>query len=833
MLLALLLRGFIAGVYLPQSGFRIDIVDFTAWAQRLARGGPGAFYATDYFSDYPPGYLYVLWVLGKLGAALTGVVGQDATAGLVKIPGILSDLGVAGLLFALSRRFLDGRFGRSGETIGLVAATIYLFNPGTIFDSSVWGQVDSVGTLVVLATIYFLGRGWTEVAAVGAVVALLVKFQFGFLIPVVAVVGLRRHLLGRSSDLALDGRPDPLRVLTSLAAGFGSLTLLILPFGLTLWSPDPAVPSLVGKVAEAAGTYTGLSINAFNLWRNPFSGLGSAVAWGCDVAAGPGGEGCAGGVAFTLGGLVVSWQLVGTVLFAAAAVVALWQIARRDDVPGVLLGTLVLAVAFFVLPTRVHERYLFPALALAAPFVLRNWRWAALYGVLSLSFFMNVYWAYTIDWSYAGPEILNPGVGGKPMARDPLLASSLLTDWGVYLLSFMIVLALGWLISRALAVARRPSDERVGETALHAAAAPGEPAEAESPEAPEPTEDRLPAPRGEWRPAGFGWLRSTRSDPLLREPMRRFDRLDALLVVVFVLGAFVFRLWRLDLPQSMHFDEVYHARSATEWLADWEHGWKRDAYEWTHPMLAKYLIAAGIEIADPNKVTATVPLDGAPAAIAVAPKRAAHGHQRSVIFLADGTDRIVARDALNGEQVASWTAGTAVSALAYDAEGERLLAGSTASGSVLVYPLSAFLSHVGPRAPPPSAPPIETGLDSVSQIAVHWRADLSVTAPPQDDVLLFGGTSGIAEVDRASGNVLAIQRPAERGTGLCRGDLRRGPAPLGARGRSGPRPRRRARRRHAQGDTNHRAARRAGGAAHRPRRRHRPAGVDPGRAAPR
>ena len=74
---------------------------------------------------------------------------------------------------------------------------------------------------MLLATIYALARGWTEVAALGAVVALLVKFQFAFLIPVVAIVGLRRHLFGRSSDPELDGRREPLRVLTSLAVGVG------------------------------------------------------------------------------------------------------------------------------------------------------------------------------------------------------------------------------------------------------------------------------------------------------------------------------------------------------------------------------------------------------------------------------------------------------------------------------------------------------------------------------------------------------------------------------------------------------------------------------------
>ena len=153
---------------------------------------------------------------GNRRRALTPLVGQNATGGLVKIPGILADVGVAWLLFVICRRWGGEliertRFRVDAETLGLVAAVIYLFNPGTIFDSAVWGQIDSVGTLVLLATIYALARGWTEMAAIGAVVALLIKFQFAFLIPIVAIVGIRRHLLGRSTDPEHDGQRDPLR----------------------------------------------------------------------------------------------------------------------------------------------------------------------------------------------------------------------------------------------------------------------------------------------------------------------------------------------------------------------------------------------------------------------------------------------------------------------------------------------------------------------------------------------------------------------------------------------------------------------------------------------
>jgi predicted membrane-bound dolichyl-phosphate-mannose-protein mannosyltransferase len=492
--------------------------------------------------------------------------------------------------------------------------------------------------------------------------------------------------------------------------------------------------SLIHKFIDAANTYHGLSINAFNLWRNPWSGLGDAMQWGCDAPSVAPDTGCVGGIAFTVGSTVVTWQLVGVVLFGIAALIALWQVGRRDDIIGLLVATLVLAVAFFALPTRVHERYLFPALALAAPLVLRNWRWATLYGVVSLSFFANIYWAYTADWSFVPGPVYNPGLGGLPMTRDPFLATTLFTDWGIYLLSTMIVVALIWLLWRSLRLGLASPDASTDRTDATPAELP-----------PELVVEGAPLPAGHggqrW---GFGWLRSDPGDPLLREPMRRLDRLDLLLLIGFVLFAFLFRLWRLDLPRSMHFDEVYHARSATEWLADWEHGWTRDTYEWTHPMLAKYLIAAGIVVADPNKVTGSTPLPSAATALAVAPARSAHGHPRSIAFL--GSDsQIVARDAVSGEQVAAWSVDAPVAALAYDGDNERLLVAEQGSGEVAVFALDAFLSHTGQRAPPPDAPPIDAGIDSVTRIVV----------PRSGSLILFVGPNGIGEVERTTGAPLA------------------------------------------------------------------------------
>ena len=748
LVLGLALRVFIAGVYLPLSGFRIDVGDFTAWGQRLASLGPAHFYEQGYFSDYPPGYLYVLWVLGSIGALLGPIVGIDATGGLVKIPGIAADIGVAWLLFVIARRWGASLTQRVlPETLGLIAATIYLFNPGVVFDSSVWGQIDSVGTLVLLATIYALGRGWTEAASFGAVLALLVKFQFAFLIPIVAIVGIKRHLLGRSSDPERAGRREPLRVLSSLGVGIGSLTVLMLPFGMTLYAPladgnprgllglftapDPST-SLIGKLMEAAETYKGLSVNAINAWRNPWSGLGDTLHWGDDRTVG-----------ITLGSLALTWQQVGMLLFAAVALVGLWQVARRDDMRGVLLASALLAIAFFVLPTRVHERYLFPALALAAPLVLSSRAWPWLYGALSLSFFANVYWVYTEDWSFAG-GVTNPGAGGLPMAQDAFLTSTLLTDWGIWLLAALIVVVLGVVIVRSVRLAL---------------AAP----EADAPPAPPPEAARARAAPVAWNQApaasGIGWLAPNPADAYLHEPPRRLDRRDLLLVLALVAFALVFRLWRLDVPRGQHFDEVYHARSAAEWLSAWENGWDRDVYEWTHPMLAKYLIAGGMLAANPNRVESSEPLPGPVTSLAVAPERQSRGYTRSIAFSSDGSPRVVVSDATTGEQLASWDAGGPIASLAYDPEAPRLLVGRADSGTVETYELAGLLASPDGRAPP-AGPSIASGLDMVSQVVVPDGAT---------DPVLVRGASGVSVIDRGSDAVVGTAPGAFGGIGFVTG----------------------------------------------------------------
>ena len=120
------------------------------------------------------------------------------------------------------------------------------------------------------------------------------------------------------------------------------------------------------------------------------------------------------------------------------------------------------------------------------------------------------------------------------------------------------------------------------------------------PRAPRPSRARLPRPSPRRRPprcppgasrrpppTSASWsgcarssmarpIRPDRSKALDRESGGRLDRLDLWIVVVLVAATLGLRMFRLAEPYQMHFDEVYHARTATEFLQDWRYGYSHD-----------------------------------------------------------------------------------------------------------------------------------------------------------------------------------------------------------------------------------------------------------------
>ncbi|MEI7744393.1 MAG: hypothetical protein WCK58_11695, partial [Chloroflexota bacterium] len=424
---ALAIRLLLAVVILPASGHRSDLAILAQWAVELAQNGPGAFYRPDsgYFADYPPVYLYVLWFTGVAGSVLGGTDTPTFSPFVLKLPYILADLAAGWFLLLLVRRI-------AGPGAGVRAAALFLLNPAVILISTVRGQNDPVATAAVLAAAWLLATDRLEWAAVAAGTALLIKFQYGFMVPITGLVVLRREILGSAA------RP-PDRIRAGMTAAVGAVTILVLcaPFGLWPFAPSDPAHSLVARFMAASHAFPGVTQNAFNLWMNPFSniiligrtGLTEGHVVDDTVAL------------LTVGGFQLSAQTIGNGLFAVAVVLALLVLRKRDDALALCFVALAIVVAFFVLPTRIHERYLYPAIALAVPIAIVGRRaWWAVFAAVSAILFLDAYWVYSLPIGNAGP-----GRG--------LLADTLYSPAGIYLTSLCSDIVLVWLLWQT----RRPA----------------------------------------------------------------------------------------------------------------------------------------------------------------------------------------------------------------------------------------------------------------------------------------------------------------------------------------------------------------------------------------
>ena len=117
-------------------GYPTDMVHYIEWADAGAQHPLGEMYSRT-SPNYPPGYVSVLWLLGKMRSAFPVLTRPDLRYLFMKVPAILADVVTGGLIYLIVARNL-------GSSTALWAAAIYLFNPAVISDSTSWGQTDGL-----------------------------------------------------------------------------------------------------------------------------------------------------------------------------------------------------------------------------------------------------------------------------------------------------------------------------------------------------------------------------------------------------------------------------------------------------------------------------------------------------------------------------------------------------------------------------------------------------------------------------------------------------------------------------------------------------------------
>jgi dolichyl-phosphate-mannose--protein O-mannosyl transferase/Gpi18-like mannosyltransferase len=527
---ALLLVGLVVRVLLVgNEGFKTDVSTYSAWALGLSEHGFATFYATVGFADYPPGYFYILAAVGHLWQLFFAAHdhGYAALRDLVKLPAIVADLGVGALLYVIVRRF-------AGTGFALGAAALYLLNPATIYVSALWGQVDSISGGLALLAVYALLRSedypaqsraqaaWIVGAWLAFAYSLLIKPQAAVLLPLLVAFAFVDPARRRARLLAT-------------AAGIGAAVVLALliaePFHPS--NPVAAFAWLLERYEYGSTIYPYNSVNAFNLWAI------RGTLWLPDNQS----------------ILMLPQAVWGVLLVVAALALITWRYLQDRTAQALLEGCAIATLAFFVLATRMHERYLFNGLLFTiaclpfaglAIFGIRSTARRYLWGAVALSIVLFANLLYSLEYL----RVVTNSVAG-------MNAQNL---WGGWTIAFS-ALAVGTFFVLGY--------QYLGES------------EAALPQARE-GERRAAASAAATTEGACRWYDPREGLATMRMP------LDYAIAATLGVGNFILSFVGYWWPADKVFDEIYFARAGEEYLKNFR------IYENTHPPLTKLLITFSI-----------------------------------------------------------------------------------------------------------------------------------------------------------------------------------------------------------------------------------------------
>lgn len=346
--LGLILR-FILGYNI--NGFEADISCFKAWAAYTHDYGFNNMYYRDFFLDYPPGYLYVLYIV----EAFRRLFGVDQYAQsytlMIKLAPILSDIACAAALWVLARKKL-------GEKSALLIAFAYLFCPAVIVNSSVWGQADSFCALLLLCTLLLLWYNHTPLAAFVYGFGILSKPQMLIFAPVLIFWVTRKK----------DWKNLVLGPIIALV----TILLFSTPF-----IKNFDYLKLIEIYTGTIDYYNYYTINAYNVW----------ALFGLNWAALPEHS---------------TWLQFGVPLATVLAGLLLLK-SKRDD--AVFVCPTVLMFTVYIFCVKMHERYLFPVLlCLLLTYVFtKEKRFLLLFAGTSTVHFLNVAYVLYLNNAYVSP----------------------------------------------------------------------------------------------------------------------------------------------------------------------------------------------------------------------------------------------------------------------------------------------------------------------------------------------------------------------------------------------------------------------------------------------
>ncbi|MFZ5973959.1 MAG: phospholipid carrier-dependent glycosyltransferase [Bacillota bacterium] len=315
-------------------GFETDMNCFKGWAAHLASTGPWGFYGSI-FADYPPGYMYVLMILGWIQSIFGIAVNSSLFTLIIKLPAIFADMALAYFVYTLAAR-------RMGTKWAFALSMLIAFNPASILNTSLWGQIDSILALLLVLCAHSLLEKRILKACLIFTVALLIKPQTLLFAPVILFVFIHDYMTGEKRQ-----------VLKKIGISVGASLLLFIAAIIPFWGSQQPF-WIVERYLSTATSYPYATINAFNLF-----GLFGAN-WVEDTQ-----------IFF-----LFSYKVWGYIFIAAVLLASAILFFKKPDRRKIYLVAAFIIIGVFTLGHNMHERYLYPAvfLLIMAYFTLRDRR---------------------------------------------------------------------------------------------------------------------------------------------------------------------------------------------------------------------------------------------------------------------------------------------------------------------------------------------------------------------------------------------------------------------------------------------------------------------------
>lgn len=363
-------------VSLTISGFPTDINCFKHWADSVYEGGMKNFYFSGSFADYPPGYMYVLYIIGFLKNVFHIPFDSNAFLLMIKMPAVLCDIAGAYLIYHFAGK------SEKSKPFALPLSAIYALNPAVIINSSAWGQVDSVYTLFVVLFICLL---YSEKYILSCLV-----FALGFMIKPQGIIFAPVLLCYFLYKIIFTDETKKLLKETAIAAAacIFVMFLIALPFAKN-FNFYPIIKQYISTISS----YPYATVNAYNL---------NFIAGGnwADIKS-----------SF----LFLSFDAWSVIFIALTVFIAIYAFLKSEGKKSYFeLGAFII-ISVFTLASKMHERYVFPAILLLLFAFIKNqdMRYIKLYFALSITQILNasivLYRAMILDTT-SHPEGMLPYV---------------------------------------------------------------------------------------------------------------------------------------------------------------------------------------------------------------------------------------------------------------------------------------------------------------------------------------------------------------------------------------------------------------------------------------